>query len=357
MNSPVVKTVLYADDDYSYCKKAAQVLHNKGYEAIFCKTGEEAFQIISEDLPDIVIVDHDLPGINGEELYMKYLMSPHYSVDKNIPFISLSTNGNADKSQLYSLGFSGCLSKPFRSKDLVEFIEDALVSHQLKIEEVKFWEAIRESKVFLERVIESSLDAIITTDTKGVITYCNLAAEDLLGIEFNKVLDKRIDDFLVDGTSELLKINCILQKKGKISKYSTEIICGDKSTIHLNMAISVMKNGNGQAMGALAICKKVGLEEFNGYDNNKSERLAAILETAVAVNHEINNPLVPILGNAQFLLQNEKIQDEDIRRRLRLIVSNALRIREITQKLARISHPVNKEYLQGTMMLDIDGSM
>lgn len=350
------KKILYIDSDDSSFERTEDTLKKHGYLPLLCTTGTEGLRIIAENRPDLVITDHMLTDMSGEELYTRYLLSPHFRMEDPIPFISLSTNGNVDKSQLYSLGFSGCLSRPFRQKDLIEFIEDALVSHQLKVEEVQFWETIRRSKDFLEGVIESSLDAIITTDTRGFVTYCNRATEDLFGIYFDEILGRRISEFFRDGSSELLKISSLLQKQGKIQEHTCTILGKDKKHITVKMSISVMKNAGGETMGTLGICKEVGGDEFALYDQNKSERLAAILETAVAVNHAVNNPLVPILGNAQFLLQNESIQDEDVRRRLRVIVNNALRIREITQKLARISHPVNKEYLKGTMMLDIDAS-
>jgi nitrogen-specific signal transduction histidine kinase len=117
-----------------------------------------------------------------------------------------------------------------------------------------------------------------------------------------------------------------------------------------------MRNGEGRVMGALGICKEIDGDNFSEYDVNKSDRLATVVETAIAVNHAINNPLVPILGNAQFMLQDERLVDEDMRRRLRVIVKNALRIRDITQKLANITRPVTKEYLKGTRMLDIEAS-
>ena len=124
----------------------------------------------------------------------------------------------------------------------------------------------------------------------------------------------------------------------------------------INLSMSTMKNDRGRAMGVLAITKEVGTNQSSEYDSHESDRIAAVVETAVAVNHAINNPLVPILGNAQFLLQSEQIGDEEVRTRLRSIVHNALRIRDVTQKLANIRHPVTKEYLRGTRMLDIEAS-
>jgi PAS domain S-box-containing protein len=273
-----------------------------------------------------------------------------------IPFIIMTENGEIDRSKLYNLGFSACLGKPFSSRELIEFVEDVLVSHQIKMEEIYCWETIREAKDFLERVVESSVDSIMTTDIKGIITYCNHASEEIMGYRFEEMIGKRVSQFLVKGSSELLRISSFLKKRNRLQNYKTEVFHKDGRKIPINISISTMHKSDGSIMGSLAISKAIEGENFAEYDTNESDRLAVVVETAVAVNHAINNPLVPILGNAQFLLQDERLTDEDIRHRLRVIVKNALRIRDITQKLASISHPVTKEYLKGTRMLDIEAS-
>ncbi len=89
----------------------------------------------------------------------------------------------------------------------------------------------------------------------------------------------------------------------------------------------------------------------------KSERVAAITETAVAANHEINNPLFSVLGEAQLLLRKYKGEDEETLRRLRMIEESALRISCVTKKLANLADPVVKEYPGITShMIDIDKS-
>ncbi|MCK5145995.1 PAS domain S-box protein [bacterium] len=356
MNTHTKKFILYVDNDSQYRETARQALIAGQYKYHLCENAEDALECIEQQSPDLVITDYDLSDVNGEELYMRYLISPVIDGARNIPFIALTTNGHVDRSRLYSLGFSACITKPFRQRDFLDFIEDALVSHELKMEEVHFWETIRESRDFMERVIESSVDAIVTTDTKGYVTFCNRACEELLGIQFEDLIGTRVSEFLKDGVSEMLRISTYMQRKTKMKNYKTSIITKESEEIPVNISISTMKNGEGQVMGVLGICKaQTNIDENIGSDT-KPERLAAVVETAVAVNHAINNPLVPILGNAQFLLQSDSMQDEDTRRRLRIIVNNALRIRDITQKLAKITNPVQKEYLQGIMMLDIDGS-
>jgi PAS domain S-box-containing protein len=224
------------------------------------------------------------------------------------------------------------------------------------MEEIYCWETIREAKDFLERVVESSVDAIVTTNTRGCITYCNRAAEDLFRSHFEVLVGKRVSAFLVNGGTELLKISALLKRRNKVQNYKSTLIRQNGQTVSVNLSISILRKGDGKPMGTLAICKEIDAKDFAEYDKNESDRVTAVVETAVAVNHAINNPLVPILGNAQFLLQDDRLCDEDLRRRLRIIVKNALRIRDITQKLANIQHPVTKEYLKGTRMLDIDAS-
>lgn len=351
-----IKKIVYIDHEKKYRNRVRNAFSNRPYQCILAEHGKEGLGIIEKEKPDLVVVDYALSDMSAEEFYSRFLMKPVFKQIREIPFIVLTENGNADRSKLYNLGFSACLGKPFGSKELIEFVEDALVSHQVKMEEVRFWETIYEAKDFLERVVESSLDSIVTTDRRGVITYCNRASEEILGYSFEELVGKRVSLFFDKGPSELLRISALLRKLKKVQNYKLTIIDKYEQKIPINLSISLMKNGDGKIIGALGISKAMEAEDYSEYDTNESDRLAAVIETSVAVNHAINNPLVPILGNAQFLLQDEKIKDENVRKRLRIIVKNALRIRDITQKLASITHPVTKEYLKGTRMLDIDGS-
>ncbi|OGC88176.1 MAG: hypothetical protein A2142_03515 [candidate division Zixibacteria bacterium RBG_16_48_11] len=88
----------------------------------------------------------------------------------------------------------------------------------------------------------------------------------------------------------------------------------------------------------------------------KSVRMNAILETAAALNHEINNPLTAVLGNAQLLLlQGQKLSPEVVEK-LKAIEESALRIREVTLRLMQIIEPVTVEYASGMRMIDIEKS-
>ena len=86
------------------------------------------------------------------------------------------------------------------------------------------------------------------------------------------------------------------------------------------------------------------------------ERLSAIRETAISINHEINNPLCSILGNTQLLLMEKDRLDPVVVEKLERIEDDIERIHEIAEKLTRITKPVLSEYVSGKKMLDIKKS-
>lgn len=101
--------------------------------------------------------------------------------------------------------------------------------------------------------------------------------------------------------------------------------------------------------------KVTGVAEKEVKEIVKSSRLSAIMETAVAVNHYINNPLTAVLGNAQLILMQKKL-DPEVIEKLKIIEQSALKIKEVTTRLMNIIEPVITEYAGGIKMLDIEKS-
>ena len=88
----------------------------------------------------------------------------------------------------------------------------------------------------------------------------------------------------------------------------------------------------------------------------KAQRLAAVTETAVSINHEINNPLCSIMGNTDLLLRRQDLADRDCLRKLKSIERESLRIKDITQKLANLADVLLTDYAGGVKMIDIESS-
>lgn len=89
----------------------------------------------------------------------------------------------------------------------------------------------------------------------------------------------------------------------------------------------------------------------------KSKRLAAIGEIVASVNHEINNPLMIISGNAQFLEMSMENFPEEMKERVRTILEETDRISQVTKKLREIKTLVTEDYTRsGEQMINLDKS-
>ncbi len=88
----------------------------------------------------------------------------------------------------------------------------------------------------------------------------------------------------------------------------------------------------------------------------KSERLKAIIETAVTINHEVNNPLAAVLGYVQLILSKSENLDSDTIQKLKKIETGALRIKEVTNRLLKIVEPVIVKYAGEVRMVDLQQS-
>ncbi len=89
----------------------------------------------------------------------------------------------------------------------------------------------------------------------------------------------------------------------------------------------------------------------------ESERKSAVMETAVAVKHEIINPLTAMITKVQVFLDRDCYDSRsEIHDCLDTIKSQSLRISRILSQLDHLDHPVCTDYANGIRMLDIEKS-
>lgn len=82
----------------------------------------------------------------------------------------------------------------------------------------------------------------------------------------------------------------------------------------------------------------------------------AVRATGAALNHEINNPLMSLMGNVELIMREARHLDDEVTAKLKKIQEAAEHIRTVTQKLIHITEARIVEYPGGTKMLDIESS-
>jgi CheY-like chemotaxis protein len=90
------KKILLIDDNRTILKAMEKLLTEGGYEVITTNDGREAVRIASDEQPDLVISDVDMPEIDGGEVMSKLKESPQTKHIKVIFFTSLVTNSDLD---------------------------------------------------------------------------------------------------------------------------------------------------------------------------------------------------------------------------------------------------------------------
>jgi len=115
--------ILLIDDDIIY-RKIIQKLLCTHYKLFLAQDSKEALKFIdNEDLPDLVIADLNIPGIEGFEL-IEILKQ---KLDNKVPIIVISgMDHDYLKKELFQLGISEFLSKPVDRNILKEKIADLI---------------------------------------------------------------------------------------------------------------------------------------------------------------------------------------------------------------------------------------
>lgn len=92
----------------------------------------------------------------------------------------------------------------------------------------------------------------------------------------------------------------------------------------------------------------------NFFTSQENERLRGVLATIVAANHEINNPMMVVLGSAELLQLKGLLNDnEEAREAVARIVKASKQIKTVMERTASLTHFEIKPYLDGVEMLDL----
>ncbi|MDQ3952550.1 MAG: response regulator [Actinomycetota bacterium] len=115
------KRVLICDDDPVILRLLEVNLELEGYDVLTANHGEEAFEIASRELPDLVILDIMMPRLDGYQTCEKLKAQPS---TEQIPVVFLSAKAQAsDIEKGKSYGVSEYLTKPFDPNDLLDVVE------------------------------------------------------------------------------------------------------------------------------------------------------------------------------------------------------------------------------------------
>ncbi len=116
-----MRTVLIVEDNDKNMKLARDVLQAKGYQTVEAITGEQGVKLARERKPDLVLMDIQLPGINGIEAFRQIRGDP---ATRSIPVVAVTASVTpTDRSAIAAAGFDAFLGKPINLKEFLDTVK------------------------------------------------------------------------------------------------------------------------------------------------------------------------------------------------------------------------------------------
>lgn len=222
---------------------------------------------------------------------------------------------------------------------------------------------LRSTKEFLERLIDSTVDAIIAADLHGQIILFNQGAERLFGYRARDVIGHRPvwDLYEEGGARQIMRMlrSTSYGGVGRLEQMRREVRISSGEIVPVSMTASTIYEGDREVatVGMLTDLRdRIRMEQRLLDAQQKlrlSEKQALVAELAGAAAHELNQPLTSIMGYAQ-LIERQSAQDAVHLRAVRVILSEAERMAGIVKKIGRITKYETTDYVGTARMLDLD---
>ena len=112
--------ILYVEDNFQNKRLVRKILNAKGFEVIEADDGLSGIEMAVHELPDLILMDISLPGIDGVEATQRIKA---YNTTTGIPIIALTANAmRGDRERFLAAGLDDYLPKPISTADLVNMI-------------------------------------------------------------------------------------------------------------------------------------------------------------------------------------------------------------------------------------------
>jgi PAS domain S-box-containing protein len=222
---------------------------------------------------------------------------------------------------------------------------------------------LKRTKEFLERVIDSSVDGIVSANLRGTVLLFNRAAARIFGYAPEDVIGKlRVEKLYPPGGARdvMRKIrDPELSGYGRLADHRVSMLAADGETIQVLLSASLVMD-NGREIGSVGIFTDIRdklriqaeLEQAQQALNAR-EKQDIVAELAGAAAHELNQPLTSVIGYAGLLRRRLSEFPQHLAA-LDVIIDQSERMAEIVRKVGRITKYETMNYVGEAKILDLE---
>ncbi len=252
--------VLVVEDSESLRGTICEGLREYGYSVFEASNGNQAYSLFEEVNPEVVILDYHLPEHDGAELLAAFKLPQSQAA-------VLVATGDASPElamKVTKMGADAFVRKPFKIGYLIDLCE--------KIR--REWSLLRVEKLLedrtleLRRILETSVDGIVITDTSGCIVQINSAVKKMLECSKDEIVGKHIWELMPQNEKGYKKaMRMITDLKGKEKMVGVEQVWkrrdGNLFQVELNLSLlkDVASNIKGAVVSVRDITERKKVEE------------------------------------------------------------------------------------------------
>ncbi len=316
--------ILIVEDEIIIAKEIQNSLRGLGYpSSTIVKSGEDAIKRVREIPPDLILMDIMLQGhIDGIQA------AEHIREHVDVPIIYLTAYSD-DKTleRAKKTEPSGYILKPFEETELRTTIKMALYRHEME-------RRLKEREQWYLTVLRSIVDAVITTDENGIITFMNPIAEALSGWLYEDALGKHISEVYV------ISDNTIDESQNKDDTFlrlnhDKFLVVSDGTRIPIHDSNAPIRDHRGKIIGTLTVFRDITERKKLEQQLIQAQKMEAIGQLAGGIAHDFNNILTAIIGYGKLL--EEMKQEDPSSIYITQILNSAQKAAKLTQGLLTFS--------------------
>ncbi len=196
---------------------------------------------------------------------------------------------------------------------------------------------IEEARARLVAIVESSEDAIIGKDLKGIVTSWNKGAEKIFGYTAEEMFDQSIRLLLPPGYEN--EEDGILERIGRgeiVEQMETARRRKDGQLVQVSLMISPILDSSGKVVGCSKIARDITERKLLERQLRQSQKMEAIGQLTGGIAHDFNNLLAIVIGNLG-LLERIIAENEPALNRLIPAQKAAARGADLTRRLLALA--------------------
>ena len=185
--------VLIVDDAPAHLGALRSMMLEQGYQTFVANTGARALEIAQRALPDLILLDIVLPGMDGMEVCRRLKAHPATS---NIPVIFMSARTETDDIVAgFDIGAADYISKPLRLAEVCARVRVQLQFHRASLSQQQQNERLR-------LIVNSMDEGLMMIEANGRIQYANPACDRYLGYAQGELAGRSIHELLAPPVAQ-----------------------------------------------------------------------------------------------------------------------------------------------------------